>query len=66
LVRAELWRNEGSWEVRLFSDRQWFAARRVGSRDLALVWADAIYDGLVGDGWIPGAKSIHAALGSLT
>jgi hypothetical protein len=64
-VRAELRRQEGAWEVRLFSDGQWFAAHTLGSRELALVWADGIYDGLVADGWIPGSRSIHAPWGAL-
>jgi len=60
-VRAELRQQEGAWEVRLLSDGQGFAAHTLGSRELALVWADGIYDGLVADGWMPGSRSIHAS-----
>ena len=55
---------DGSWEVRLFSDRQCFAAHRVGTRELALVWVDAIYEGLVAEGWVSGSRSIHASWGA--
>src|SRR5215471_8991365 len=36
-VRAEMRRNGAGWEVRLFSDQQWFAAHRVGFREQAVV-----------------------------
>jgi len=63
LVRAELYRSDGSWDVRLFSDRQLFAALMLGSRGLALVWADSIFDGVVAEGWMPGSQSIHSSWG---
>ena len=62
-VRAELYRNDESWDVRLFTNRQLFAAHRLSSRGSALVWADLIYDGLVAEGWKPGSKSIHSSWG---
>ena len=60
-VRAELRRQVGAWEVRLLSDGHWFASHTLGSRELALMWADGIYDGLVAVGWMPGSRSIHAS-----
>jgi len=65
-VRAEMRRNGAGWEVRLFSDQQWFAAHRVGFREQALLWADRIYDGLVAEGWVLASKSIYAPWGAPT
>jgi len=59
-AHVEMCRNGESWEVRLFSDRHWFAAHRVRSRELALAFTDMIYDGLVAEGWVPESKAIHA------
>jgi len=63
-VRADMCRTERGWEVYLFSERQWFARHRLGSRGLALAWADSIYDDLVAEGWVPGSKSIHLSWGA--
>jgi hypothetical protein len=63
-VRAELRRTEQGWEVYLFSRIQWFAAHRVASRELALRFADEIYDGLLAEGWVLASKAIHASWGS--
>lgn len=60
-VRAQLCPNEGAWDVRLFSDGHVFAAHTHTSRELALVWADAIYDSFVAEGWVAGAKAVHAS-----
>ena len=57
-VRAELCRTDRDWEVYLFSDTQWFAAHRLRSHGLALVWADSIYDGLVAEGWVQGRRRL--------
>jgi len=62
-LRAELCRTKQGWEVYLLSDTQLFAAHRLASRGLALVWADSIYDGLVAEGWVLASKSIHAPWG---
>jgi len=62
-LRAELSRHHVAWEVHLFSDQQWFATQTVGSRERALVFADAIYDDFVAAGWVSGSKSIHASFG---
>jgi len=59
-LQAELRRG---WEVYLLSDKLMFTAHRLGSRGLALVWADSIYDGLVAEGWMPGSRSVHASWG---
>jgi len=64
-LRAELCRSDQAWEVYLFSDKQRFAAHRLGSRELALLWAAAIYDGLIAEGWVLASKAIHAPWGHL-
>jgi len=62
-LQAELRRTDRGWEVYLLSDKLMFTAHRLGSRGLALVWADSIYDGLVAEGWMPGSRSVHASWG---
>jgi len=54
-LRAELCLTEQGWEVYLFSDTQLFAAHRLVSRGLALVWAESICIGLVAQGWVRGS-----------
>jgi hypothetical protein len=63
VVRAELRRDPRGWEVRFFSDRQWFASHVLGARTLALAYADVFYDDFVTHGWIAGAKTVHASWG---
>jgi hypothetical protein len=64
-LRAELCRTDQDrgWEVYLFNDKQRIAGHRLGSRGLALAWADSIFDGLVAEGWVPESRSIQASWG---
>jgi hypothetical protein len=50
-IAEDLYRDRDGWDVRFLSDGHWFASDASRSRELAIIYADALKQAFLAEGW---------------